>query len=67
MDEIRLYTLEEVQGILKLSRRTLYNYIKDGKLPAVKIGKYWRVNHEDLQEFVKQGTGGESGRGVQTV
>lgn len=54
MNEIKLYTLEEVQDILKLSRRTLYSYIKTGKLPALKIGKYWRVHHVDLENFVQK-------------
>ncbi len=40
---IKVYTLNEVAEILKVTRRTLYNYIKEGKLQAVKIGKSWRV------------------------
>lgn len=56
MAEIKVYSLDEVQDILKVTRRTLYNYIKAGKLKAVKIGKYWRVSHDALQEFVENGT-----------
>lgn len=56
MNTIKVYTLEEVAEILQLTRRTLYNYIKDGKLKAVKIGKYWRVSEEVLQQFVTKGT-----------
>ena len=56
MSEIKVYTLEEVAEILKVSRRTLYTYVKEGKLPAVKMGKYWRVSQESLQAFVSTGT-----------
>lgn len=56
MNEIKVYTLEEVSDILKVTRRTLYTYIHEGTLPAVKIGKYWRVDHESLQEFISRGT-----------
>jgi len=56
MDDIKVYTLEEVQNILKVTRRTIYNYIKEGKLKAVKMGKYWRVSHEALRGFVDNGT-----------
>lgn len=56
MEEIKVYTLEEVVTILQVTKRTVYNYIKSGKLKAVKMGKYWRVSHEDLQDFVKKGT-----------
>jgi len=60
MATIKVYTLNEVAEILQLTRRTLYNYIKDGKLKAVKIGKYWRVPEETLQQFINTGTEGAS-------
>ena len=56
MDELKIYTLEEVQDVLKVGRRTLYNYIKGGKLYAVKVGKSWRVSHEALRDFIASGT-----------
>lgn len=52
MQEIKVYTLDEVQDILKVTQRTVYNYINSGKLKAVKMGKYWRVRHEDLDAFL---------------
>ncbi len=56
MKELKVYTLEEVKDIMKVTQRTLYTYIQDGRLKATKIGKYWRVQHEDLQEFIERGT-----------
>lgn len=56
MTDIKVYTLDEVADILKVSRRTLYTYVKEGKLSAVKMGKYWRVSQENLQAFVSTGT-----------
>jgi len=56
MDDFKLYTVEEIAGILKVTERTLYNYIKSGVLKAVKIGKYWRIKHTDLQTFIDKGT-----------
>ena len=44
MANLNTYTLEEVEDILKVTRRTIYNYIKNGDLKAVKMGKYWRVS-----------------------
>lgn len=52
MDEIKLYTLDEVDEILKVTRRTLYTYIKTGKLKANKVGRGWRVPKETLQAFI---------------
>ena len=56
MADIRVYTLEEVCAILSITKRTVYNYIKAGKLNAFKMGKYWRVPEESLRAFVGQDT-----------
>ena len=56
MADIRVYTLDEVAGILKVTKRTLYNYVKAGTLQAVKMGKYWRVSEDSLQAFISNGT-----------
>ena len=55
-EPLKVYTLDEVADILKITRRTLYTYIKTGKLRATKIGRYWRVSEAALQEFVDRGT-----------
>ena len=55
MKEIKLYTVEEVTEILKVTQRTLYNYIKRRSLKAIKIGKYWRIKVEDLEDFINNG------------
>ena len=52
----RIYTLDEIAEMLHITRRTLYTYIKEGKLQAVKIGQYWRVSETNLQSFLEKGT-----------
>lgn len=56
MSDLKMYTLDEVADILKVTKRTLYNYVKSGSLPAVKVGKYWRVSEKNLQIFIDNGT-----------
>lgn len=56
MADLRVYTLNEVADILKVTKRTLYNYIKAEQLPAVKMGKYWRITEENLQAFISKDT-----------
>lgn len=56
MTDIKVYTLNEVSEILKVTRRTLYNYVREGKLQAVKVGKYWRVTDSNLRSFIATGT-----------
>ena len=56
MEEIKIYTLTEAVDILKVTRRTLYNYIKSGQLKAVKMGREWKITHENLKGFIESGT-----------
>lgn len=56
MTSIKLYTIEEVSEILKVTPRTIYTFIKNSNLQAVKIGKYWRVKHSELEKFIERGT-----------
>ena len=56
MTEIKVYSVEEVANILKLTTRTVYSYIKSGQLKASKIGKYWRITPASLQAFIERGT-----------
>jgi len=56
MADFKLYTIDEIAEILKVTQRTIYNYIKSGTLKAIKIGKYWRVKHSDLEKFLETGT-----------
>lgn len=51
-EPMKVYTLEELVDVLQVTRRTLYNYIREGKLKAVKMGKYWRVTEKQLEEFL---------------
>lgn len=56
MTDMKVYTIEELETLLHVTRRTLYSYIKDGKLSAVKMGKYWRVTQKQLDDFLTTGT-----------
>lgn len=53
MGEIRIYTLEEISKLLKVTVRTLYRYIDDGKLKANKIGGRWIVAEQELKDFIE--------------
>jgi len=50
--ENKLYTTQDVAKILKVHQRTIFRYIKSGKLKATKIGQ-WRVKKEDLDKLIK--------------
>lgn len=49
----RAYTVKELAKILKVTPRTIYTYIKGGKIQAVKIGSQWMVTAEEIQRIFK--------------
>ena len=53
-DGIKVYTLSEVEKMLRVTRRTLYVYIESGDLKAFKVGKSWRVTDEALKDFIEK-------------
>ncbi|MBY6413744.1 helix-turn-helix domain-containing protein [Rhodococcus sp. BP-252] len=50
------YTAEQVAELLGLHVRTVRNYIQDGRLPAVRIGKQYRITPAGLASL----TGGDA-------
>ena len=53
LDEFKLYTLTELEGVLGVSHRTLLTYVKQGRLKAVKAGGKWKVTKEQLKAFIE--------------
>ena len=54
--DIEVYTLKEIEDLLHVTRRTLYNWINKGQLKAFRIGKEWRVTKDALEDFIEKGT-----------
>lgn len=44
----KLLTVNDIIEMLKVSKLTVYRYIKAGKLPAYKVGRDYRVKQKDL-------------------
>ena len=51
----RFLTPEEVADLLRVSRRTVYNWLRSGQLPALRIGKVWRIRREDIERQTGDG------------
>ncbi|AHH96754.1 helix-turn-helix domain-containing protein [Kutzneria viridogrisea] len=49
-----LYSVEQVAEQLGLHVRTVRNYVREGRLKAVRIGKQYRIAAEDLAAFTGQ-------------
>lgn len=48
MNTDEFLTPAEAAKLLRVTRRTVYNWLKEGKLPAVQFGRGWRIRRADL-------------------
>lgn len=46
-------TPAEVAKVLQLNLLTIYKYIRNKKLLAIKFGRNYRIRREDLDNFIK--------------
>ena len=54
MQENPLLTVKEVASELKVSERWVTKQIQDGKLPAINLGKGYRIYRSELDRFIKE-------------
>ena len=50
------YTDEQVADLLQVHWQTVLNYIKGGKLEAMKLGRGYRISKESIDKFSKENT-----------
>lgn len=57
----QLWTVAEVAAHMRVSKMTVYRLIKSGELPALRVGKNFRIRGRDLQAYLERSaTGTES-------
>ena len=53
-------TVAEVAGILKLNQQTVRNWIDQGSLPALRVGRRVRIRRSDFERILAEGYTGSS-------
>ena len=49
----KLLTPKQVAERLQVTERTVYGWLRRGTLPALKLGRLWRIRSEDLEAFLE--------------
>jgi excisionase family DNA binding protein len=52
--EARLLTVNEVADLLRVSRMTVYRLIKTGEMPALRVGRSYRLREEDIHSYLTE-------------
>ncbi len=55
-DKPTLMTVEEAAQYLRFHPSTVYRLVRLGKLPAVKVGKQWRLDRVTLEGWLRENT-----------
>jgi len=48
-----ILTTKEVADYLKLTERTLYRLVQEGKVPGFKVGNSWRFKRTDIELWIE--------------
>ena len=48
----RFLTVQEVAKLIRVSSMTVYRLIKAGDLPAIRVGKNFRIRRSDVESYL---------------
>ncbi len=48
----KIYTTDQAAEVLQINSQTLRKWIREGKLPASKLGSDYRITGEDIKSFL---------------
>ena len=54
INKSKLLTVKEVADTLRISRFSVYNLVKRGDLPALKILNKLRFSHQNIEEYLSK-------------
>ena len=55
LSKARFLTVQEVANLMRVSSMTVYRLIKSGDLPAVRVGRSFRVAEADVDTYLASG------------
>ena len=52
MTDLQLLTIRDVMNITKLGRTKVYELLRDGELPCIRLGRSVRIRQDDLEAWL---------------
>ena len=50
----KFLTVAEVASMMRVSKMTVYRLVHNGELPAVRVGRSFRVTEDDVNEYLRK-------------
>lgn len=54
MTEVRFLTIAEVASMMRVSKMTVYRLVHGGELPAVRVGRSFRVTESAVDDYLRK-------------
>lgn len=54
MSDVVFLTIAEVAAKMRVSKMTVYRLVHGGDLPAVRVGRSFRVTEDDVNEYLRK-------------
>jgi excisionase family DNA binding protein len=51
--DVRFLTVAEVAGVMRVSKMTVYRIVHSGELPAVRVGRSFRVPEQAVHDYLR--------------
>jgi excisionase family DNA binding protein len=51
--EVRFLTVAEVADVMRVSKMTVYRMVHGGELPAVRVGRSFRVPEKSVHDYLE--------------
>ena len=51
--EVRFLTVAEVASVMRVSKMTVYRLVHGGELPAVRVGRSFRVPEQAVHDYLR--------------
>lgn len=52
--DVNLLTVAEVAAAMRVSKMTVYRLVHSGELPALRVGKSFRVRQDAVNEYLRK-------------
>jgi excisionase family DNA binding protein len=53
LSEVRFLTVAEVATVMRVSKMTVYRLVHNGDLPAVRVGRSFRVPEQAVHDYLR--------------
>lgn len=53
LNEVRFLTVAEVAAVMRVSKMTVYRLVHSGELPAVRVGRSFRVPEHAVDDYLR--------------